>query len=87
MATFHAVAFVMLSASVGWALGAGSVAPRKAVSEAVPRSMVAPMIRSCLIPPRVLVALLSPASAAQPGFGPWSNGAEARVRLGAAGVG
>jgi DsbC/DsbD-like thiol-disulfide interchange protein len=49
--------------------------------------MVARMIRLSLIPSLFLVALMLPAAAAQPGFGPWSNGAEARVRLVAAGVG
>jgi suppressor for copper-sensitivity B len=49
--------------------------------------MVASMIRSPLIPTLILMALVSGASAAQPGFGPWSKGAEARVRLVAAGVG
>lgn len=48
--------------------------------------MVRAMIRPCLIP-ALLLALLLPANAAQPGFGPWSKGAEARVRLVAAGVG
>lgn len=49
--------------------------------------MVASMIRLFLIPSLLLVALMLPAEAAQPGFGPWSNGAEVRVRLVAAGVG
>lgn len=47
--------------------------------------MVASMFRSLLIAP--LCAMLAlPAAAGQSGFGSWSNGAEARVRLVAAGV-
>lgn len=46
-----------------------------------------PMLRSTPILFLLLAALTLPADAAQPGFGPWSNGAEARVRLVAAGIG
>jgi len=49
--------------------------------------MVAPMMRISLVPSFLLFLLVLPATAAQPGFGPWSKGAEARVRLVAAGVG
>lgn len=45
------------------------------------------MLRFTPMPLLLVAALTLPADAAQPGFGPWSNGAEARVRLVAAGVG
>lgn len=45
------------------------------------------MIALRVLPAALLAALAFPAAAAQPGFGPWSSGQEARVRLVAAGVG
>ncbi len=45
------------------------------------------MIAPRLMPAFLLALLAVPAAAAQPGFGPWSNGQEARVRLVAAGIG
>jgi len=49
--------------------------------------MVAPMMPSRLFLASALAILsLHPAAAAQPGFGPWADGEEARVRLVSAGV-
>ncbi len=51
------------------------------------RTMVPPMTMFRLAPALLAALLALPAAAAQPGFGPWSEGSEARVRLVAAGVG
>ena len=49
--------------------------------------MVAVMNRSLALLPALLLATALPAAAAPPGFGAWSSGAEAQVRLISAGIG